>query len=426
MKILRNKNAELIRLLGLDDSNAGIDTIIDRVSFLKEENRKLEGILSATNEAGRCGIFQKLANSSSYYTRNKEVVDNTFKAVAQRDKLSLMSADIIHNMRGDTQIHKVITDRFKRMGLSYVFIDEISGKSIYVIGFNSRISIDSVIKLFGFTAEQLHNDGHRVLFSFSREFSDLSYVYEAYKDIKICRDYRCMGDSESILTSESISMGNALSLPVNFTDELKSLILESDEEVIRKYISGIFELNIEKRIPLIKFEHLLRIMQNAFSEVVSVVKKDGSVPFELEQVFIYTIENFRDTLDVESLINSYVNILRFGLPVVKQKKSSLNRSDIMKYINAHYSEDLYLEKMASEFKTSPKYFSSYFKREFSVGFSEYLSNVRISHAKRILSDTNLPLNAIGEKVGYTNPVTFAVAFKKKVGMPPGKFREINN
>jgi len=82
-------------------------------------------------------------------------------------------------------------------------------------------------------------------------------------------------------------------------------------------------------------------------------------------------------------------------------------------------------KMATEFKTSPKYFSNYFKREFSVGFSEYLSNVRISHAKRILSESNLPLSAVGEKVGYTNPVTFAVAFKKRVGMPPGKFREIN-
>jgi len=425
MKILRNKNSEILKMLGIDDPNAGIDSVIQKIAELKQENRRLEGVLNATGEASLCGIFQKLVNSSSYYTRNKEVVDRVFSDVSKRDKLALMSADIIHNVRNDSQIHRVITDRFKRMGLSHAFVDEVSGKSIYIIGFNSRVSIDNIIKLLGFTVEQLNNSGHRVLLSFSREISDLSFVFEAYKDIKICRDYRCLGDASTILTIEKISMGNSLCLPVNFTDELKSLILEPDEEKIKKYISRIFETNIKKKIPLIKFEHLLRIMQNTFSEAVSIVKKDGAVSMELEQIFIYTIQNFRDTLDVDSLINSYVNILRFGLPAAKAKKSVLNRADVMKYINVHYSDDLYLEKMAAEFKTTPKYFSNYFKREFSVGFSEYLSNIRVSHAKQILSETSLPLGAVGEKVGYTNPVTFAVAFKKRVGMPPGKFREIN-
>lgn len=424
-KLLRNRNFELLRILGLDDTYDNIDAVIEKVTFLKEENRRLEGVVNNLGDESRFGIFQKLANSSSYYTKNKELVDSAFKEVTSRDKLALMSADIIHNTRSEQHIHKSITDRFRRMGLSYVLINGFSGKNVYIIGFNNRIMIDNIIKLFGFTAEQLSNEGYKVLVSFSREITELSEVFEAYKDIKICRDYRCVGDTESILTTGTICVSNSLRLPVNFTDELKSYILEGDEERIREYIRNVFDVNIRNKIPVIKFEHLLRIMQNTYTEAVSLIRKTPDTQHELEQVFIWIIENFKDTLDVESLVNSYVNILRFGAKADKAKKSVLNRTDVMKYINNHYSEDLYLEKMASEFKTTPKYFSNYFKREFSVGFSEYLSNIRISHAKRILSETELHLNEVGEKVGYPNPVTFAVAFKKRVGMPPGKFREIN-
>ena len=107
------------------------------------------------------------------------------------------------------------------------------------------------------------------------------------------------------------------------------------------------------------------------------------------------------------------------------KKSTLNRTDVIRYINSHYTEDLYLEKIATEFSTTPKYFSNYFKKEFSVGFNEYLTQVRISHAKQILCDTDLSLAEVSMKSGYLNQATFTVAFKKTVGLPPGKYREMN-
>ena len=86
---------------------------------------------------------------------------------------------------------------------------------------------------------------------------------------------------------------------------------------------------------------------------------------------------------------------------------------------------MYLEKIAVEFNTTPKYFSNYFKKEFSLGFSEYLTNLRISQAKKLLCETDKPLNAVSEEVGYLNQATFAAAFKKVKGLPPGKYREIN-
>ncbi len=423
MKInLRNRIPELLRTLGVEDLSGGAEIVLEKVRELKEENLKYENVFKNLSSTHRFGVFYNLANSSSYYTKNKEIAEETFAAVSKREKLALMSADVLSENKAE--VHKSITNRFKKMGLDHAFVEEISGKSIYLIGFNNRL-YDNIKKQFGFTIEQLNSNSHRVLISFSREISDLSEVYEAYKDIKICRDYRCVGDSSAILTTDKISIGSTLRLPVNFTDELKSLILESDEEKIRRYIVKIFNENIENKVPVIKFEHLLRIMQNTFTDAVLLIKKGEDVSLELEQVFIQTIESFKGNLDVDLLVNNYINILRFGIIPLKSKKAILNRADVMKYINSHYSEDLYLEKMAAEFSTTPKYFSNYFKREFSVGFCTYLSNIRISQAKKILCETALPLNQVGEKVGYDNPVTFATAFKRVVGIAPGKFRELN-
>lgn len=423
--IFRNKGAELARMLGIEDSGAGADAILDKITALKEENRRLNNLVESVDEVKKYGTFLRLANSSAYYGHNKQSCDAVFSQVCSREKMALMSVDVLRDEKHFAEVDNAISDRFKKMGLSHSLIRDVSGKGIYIIGFNKRITVDNIIKLFGFTLEQLTNSGYTVLVNFSREFHELSGVFDAYKEIKICRDYRLMGDNRSINTADTITLEHSAYIPVNFSEELKSHILSGDEKALRGYLSEIFEKNMCGRIPVIRFEQLLRIMQNTVMDIVTRSGKEKSALLDMEQFFIFSIERLKSTFDAESLINAYVNMIRFSVEAETGKKKALNKSDVIKYINSRYTEDLYLEKLASEFGTTPKYFSNYFKREFSVSFSEYLANLRISAAKRILAETELALSGVGEKVGYSNPVTFSVAFKKITGMPPGKYREMS-
>jgi YesN/AraC family two-component response regulator len=88
-------------------------------------------------------------------------------------------------------------------------------------------------------------------------------------------------------------------------------------------------------------------------------------------------------------------------------------------------ENLYLDHIAEIVETSPKYFSSYFKKTFGVNYVEYLNKVRLSHAKELLKDRSLTIGEIGEKTGYLNSSTFTTTFKKYYGISPSEYRKQN-
>ncbi len=95
----------------------------------------------------------------------------------------------------------------------------------------------------------------------------------------------------------------------------------------------------------------------------------------------------------------------------------------------HYIEDNYacstlsLAEVASISGLNEKYFSSKFKKETGVTFVEYVTNVRIEAAKKLLKNTNMKIVEISDAVGYNNSEHFVRVFKKKVGLSPREYAQ---
>lgn len=93
----------------------------------------------------------------------------------------------------------------------------------------------------------------------------------------------------------------------------------------------------------------------------------------------------------------------------------------VEYINEHYHYDLSLEEVARSAGLSSYYFSHIFKKETGKTFIEFLTDVRIEQAKRLLSDSEFNVSEISRRVGYQDPKYFSRVFKNLVGVPPSKF-----
>lgn len=74
---------------------------------------------------------------------------------------------------------------------------------------------------------------------------------------------------------------------------------------------------------------------------------------------------------------------------------------------------------------SLSYIGRVFRRVGNTSFLKYLTEVRISAAKQLLTTSDLPVNEIGRQVGIDNPNTLIRTFKKVVGVTPGQFRVAN-
>ena len=99
--------------------------------------------------------------------------------------------------------------------------------------------------------------------------------------------------------------------------------------------------------------------------------------------------------------------------------------DAQRYIAAHYAENtLSLNGIAEYVGLSSIYFSTLFKKSCGIGFAEYLQNVRMDHAKQLLSGTNRPIKEIAFAIGYTDPKHFAKVFKTATGVKPHEYRQL--
>ena len=84
--------------------------------------------------------------------------------------------------------------------------------------------------------------------------------------------------------------------------------------------------------------------------------------------------------------------------------------------------ELSLSSVANAVSVSPNHLSTLFKSKIGVGFSEYLTGVRIRQAKRLLITSDLRVSEVGERVGYQNMEYFSMLFKKNTGQTPSQYR----
>ncbi|RED54920.1 response regulator transcription factor [Cohnella lupini] len=94
----------------------------------------------------------------------------------------------------------------------------------------------------------------------------------------------------------------------------------------------------------------------------------------------------------------------------------------LQYIQAHYNEELSLEKVAAIVFLNPVYFSQLFKQKTGHGYKDYVISLRLEQAKKLLGDSKLKLSDIAERIGYQDVRHFTQVFRKKYEMTPTEYR----
>jgi AraC-like DNA-binding protein len=94
-----------------------------------------------------------------------------------------------------------------------------------------------------------------------------------------------------------------------------------------------------------------------------------------------------------------------------------------RYVLAHYSENINRDRMADYVHLSPGYFSNLFRAEVGMSFSDYLIQVRIENAKRLLRRFDLSVDGISRACGFHSLAHFSRTFKDRCGVAPLKYRK---
>ena len=99
-------------------------------------------------------------------------------------------------------------------------------------------------------------------------------------------------------------------------------------------------------------------------------------------------------------------------------------SVILHYIRHHY-QTVTLAQLAEQYHYSKPHLCTLIKQNTGVSFSDLLKQIRMTRAKDYLLNTELPVLAIAEIIGYNSPTHFSRVFRSTYGCSPQEYRKTN-
>lgn len=172
----------------------------------------------------------------------------------------------------------------------------------------------------------------------------------------------------------------------------------------------------------------------------------------LPEVYVIVLSAHSDFYYAQEAINLHVieyllkpvkpSIFRKSLRNLLEKTAARDRSEeiitdtstdkhsiielAITYINENYKEKLTLQMVAAHVYLNPQYFSRIFKKEVGVTYTDFVNNLKILHACRLLKDTNYPAYRISSECGFTDASYFNRVFVQQLNMTPKEYKRKNS
>ncbi len=124
------------------------------------------------------------------------------------------------------------------------------------------------------------------------------------------------------------------------------------------------------------------------------------------------------------LENQFHRLLNY---LEKRDKESADADDVLhqarRYIETNFDSQLNLAEVAGKVGLSSSYFSRSFKKKFGISFSDYLNQLRLDKARRLLRNSRKNISEIAAETGYNDSNYFSKVFKKETGLAPTEYRQ---
>ncbi len=139
---------------------------------------------------------------------------------------------------------------------------------------------------------------------------------------------------------------------------------------------------------------------------------------------------FNGFLDFLSLLHDMARSsydLLLSTPVQNSSDEVQNHSRILEvcdFIRKNYKKKICIEEVAALIHMSPSAFSHFFKKRTYRSFTDYVIDMRISNACKLLLETDQSIAHISEANGFNNVSNFNKLFKIRKGMTPKDFRKV--
>lgn len=213
------------------------------------------------------------------------------------------------------------------------------------------------------------------------------YLYESEKELLIKVKNRDIIGAKSILND---LLGHAFFSYGGDIDIIKSRVLELCILLSRAAVEGGADYN-----------KAIYLNRKSISELNKIENIEN-----LSYWLIIILDTFTDTVFYSEDPNSH---------------STIQKAIV--YINENYKENINLDIVAKFVHLNSSYFSTIFKKEMGLSFSNYLNKIRIERSKILLKNTDYSIRNIAFEVGFEDHSYFTKLFKNLTKMTPKEYKK---
>ncbi len=173
----------------------------------------------------------------------------------------------------------------------------------------------------------------------------------------------------------------------------------------------------------LSFENLRRFSHD-FQQILYVVLQEKGIAAHV----VFDNEKF-DSLwgDAADSLSELLNWIFWSVGEISKYLGSSNTrqdklSEVTEYIRANLSRELTRQELASRVHLSQSALARMFKSGTGMTLTEYIFQLRLESAKRLLQTPSIPIGEAAEKCGFRNYSYFYTRFKSAVGISPSEYR----
>ncbi len=242
-----------------------------------------------------------------------------------------------------------------------------------------------------------------------RSYSEASYFYRNRFIFRHCG-----------VAAPELFSGKRPNIDEDFAQKIYAYMEINDTEKLNSSLSMFMDsmLTLDNTPEKVKISCITMIMEVRSKIIRSAAdKKPENMITDSFVTEIGELGSLSEMIDAIRLKLTEISDRCFG----KTTKSTMER--VVQYIRANYNHELRLEMLAGIFGYNSAYLGKVFHQYTGENFNNYLDEIRISEAKRLLSMDEYKVYEVAEMVGYSNINYFHNKFKKYVGMSPLNYKK---
>lgn len=210
-------------------------------------------------------------------------------------------------------------------------------------------------------------------------------------------------------------------LPHTWVSEKTKIKGEMQEAIVVQFPQALFASLIQfAEFAEIKNLLLQSVRGLAFKSTITVRKLIASLPMKTGAEKISILLQVLESLN--AMKTTVLSSATYITPQGSQSEKRINK--VCTYIQNNFTRHFKLSDVAHSVHLSPSALCKFVKKSLNKTFSDYVNDVRVSHACKLLTETDHSIQRIATASGFETITYFNRVFLKKKGMKPSQFRKI--